>query len=138
MEENKEKQLDDFIKKIVLESGLEQPSKDFTEAVLSKVALEGKHSEVIGYKPLISKFTWGVLAAVVIGIIAFVSFGKVDTEISWLPTLKLDAMVAYNPFDALPSVAMSDSFTYALLALVLFVCIQLFAFKRYLDRQFAL
>lgn len=138
MEENKEKQLDDFIKKIVLESGLEQPSEDFTATVLSKVVLEEKQSETILFKPLISKFTWGVLAAVVIGIIAFVNYGKVDTEISWLPTLKLDTLVKYNPFDALPSVAMSDSFTYALLALVLFVCIQLFAFKRYLDRQFAL
>ena len=138
MEENKDKQIDDFIKKIVLESGLEQPSEDFTAAVLSKVALESKHSKTILFKPLISKSTWGVLVAVVIGIIAFVYYGKVDTEISWLPTLKLDVMVKYSPFDALPSVAMSDSFTYALLALVLFVCIQLFAFKRYLDRQFAL
>jgi len=138
MEENKEKQLDDFIKKIVLENGLEQPSEDFTAAVLSKVALEGKHNETIRFTPLISNFTWGVLAAIVLGVIAYVSYGKVDTEISWLPTLKLGTIVKYNPFDALPSITLSDSFTYALLALVIFVCIQLFVYKRYLDRQFAL
>ena len=73
MEDNKNKQMDAFLKKQIQELPLESPSKDFTSNIMS--VLNKETSKTTQYVPLISKKVWiGIAALFVAGI--FYSFSK--------------------------------------------------------------
>ncbi|MBT8182185.1 MAG: hypothetical protein KJO53_11415, partial [Eudoraea sp.] len=83
MEENRDKQLDDFVKKVVKSAGLESPSDDFTQSIMSKIAAQNEKSMVTRYKPLISKTSWLVLAGIAIFLSVYIIFGNSDLNVSW-------------------------------------------------------
>ena len=71
--ENKENKLDEFTKKIFMESSLETPSFDFTDKVMANLpeftmanaARVSPLAKKIKYEPLISKKGWAMIAAFV-------------------------------------------------------------------------
>ena len=87
MEDNREKQLDDFIRKVVNHAGLESPANDFTQNILSKIIAETNKSTATVYQPLISRTGWLILAIFTIILFAFVIFGNLDLHIGWLPAI---------------------------------------------------
>ena len=76
MEENKE--LDDFIRRSIKAAGLEKPSVDFTDSVLSKIKLANEQESVMVTKPLFSKTTWFLILAAVVAVFSYVfmAYGK--------------------------------------------------------------
>lgn len=134
MEENKK--LDDFIKKSIQEVGLEKPSLDFTDLVLSKIAAESEISPVFHYQPILSKSTWFIILGTVASIFGFVFFGNPDLENTMFSFLQLNKMTAFNILGEIPSPEVSNTFIYSFLIFAIFVIVQVFMIKQRLDRQY--
>ena len=68
MKENEDKNMEQYVHKVIKETPLESPSCDFTSKVMAHVLAIDK-SKAIVYKPLISKTGWvlifsGIIAAI--------------------------------------------------------------------------
>ncbi len=137
MEENKEKELDIFVKRVVDEIGLEQPSIDFTKSVLSKIQSETKKS-AISYKPLISKSAWVVLATIVFGIFLYVIFGNPRMEINSPAFSVLNKLAAFDFSVEIPYRSVSNIYVYGFLGLTFFMGIQIFVLKHHFDKRYSL
>jgi len=138
MEENKEKEPDYFVKKIIQEIGLEEPSLNFTETVLSKIETAREPNSVTVYTPLISKFSWAILAVIVVGMGALALFGKVDTKNSWLEYINLDAVSEFTFLDSMANLKFPSTLVYGVLALTIFVYVQIFLLKNHLGKKYEL
>ena len=137
MEENKEKELDVFVKKVVDEIGLEEPSIDFTKSVLSKIRTE-THKSAISFKPLISRSIWWVLTTIVFGIFMYVIFGNTSTEINWPAFAILNKLAAFNLSVNIPYQSVSDVYVYGFLGLAFFMGIQVFVLKHHFDKRYSM
>jgi len=134
MEENKK--LEDFIKKSVKKVGLEKPSIDFTDSVLSKIAVANEKGSVLVTKPLFSQTTWFMILAVMALIFAYVLVGESTTESAWLATIKINKLAYFNLPLNMPKLTYSSTFVYGSTAIVLFVWIQVFLLKQRLNKVY--
>jgi len=134
MEENK--QLDDFIRKSIKEVGLEEPSIDFTEALMSKLAIAHQKDNVFVAKPLLSKTTWFFIIAAVAAVFGYVLFSDSTVESSWLAAIKLNRLTSYNLALNVPKLSFSDAFVYGSIAIALCVWLQVFIIKQSLDKRY--
>lgn len=134
MEENKK--LDDFIKKSVQEVGLEKPSLDFTDLVLSKIEVESEKSPAFQYQPILSKSTWFIILAMVAAIFGYVIFGNPNLENTMFSFSQLNKMTAFNILGEIPSPEVSNTFIYSFLIFTIFVILQVFMIKQRLDRHY--
>ncbi|MBT8183971.1 MAG: hypothetical protein KJN76_03955 [Eudoraea sp.] len=137
METNKERKLEDIIRKSVKEAGLESPSADFTASLLSKIEASAQQASATVYKPLISKAGWAVMSVVVVALIIFALYQKLDIQLAWLEKMNMATLPKIQFTDALPTLAMSNIFLYSLLIFGVFVVIQMVLLKKRLDRQYA-
>ena len=133
MEENKE--LDDFIRKIVEEVGFEQPSDNFTNTTLSKIELITENNSTV-YKPIISRSIWVGIVVVVIGIFIYVIFNKPSIEIGWLSLLNLNKLAAFNTSLRMPDIFVSNIYIYACIVLAFFVGVQVLFLKRHFEKRY--
>lgn len=62
---------DDVFKNIIRKGGLEQPSFDFTQNIMSKIQ-SSNYSSVYAYQPVISKKVWMFVSAVVAFLLIFI------------------------------------------------------------------
>ncbi|WP_019670404.1 hypothetical protein [Eudoraea adriatica] len=138
MEQNKDKQLNDFVEKIVKTAGLETPSDQFTQSIMSKIKAQSVKSAVTNYKPLISKRSWLVLCSIAIFLLAYVFFGNSDLNISWLPSIDAIAMDNMGIIDALSNLRLPDTLLYGLTGLTLFIYVQIVFLKKHLERRFTI
>ncbi len=138
MEENKDKQLNDFVKKIVKSTGLETPSDGFTQNIMSKIAAQKAKSTATVYQPLISKTSWLILATITLLLFAYVIFGKLDLSISWLPNINSVVLNKIGFMEALSQIHLPNTAVYALIGLMLFFYVQIIFLKRHLESRFAL
>jgi len=134
MEENK--QLDDFIRKSIKEVGLEEPSIDFTEAVMSKLAMAHQKDSVFVAKPLFSKTTWFFILTAVAIVFGYVLFSNSTAESTWLAAIKLNRLTSYNLALDVPKLSFSDAFIYGSSAIGLCVWLQVFFIKQRLDKRY--
>ena len=135
MEEKENKYLENLSKTVIGKEAIESPSFNFTDAVMSKVnALE--ESTVIVYKPLISKQSWVLISLGVLGMILYLLiFGNNTESSSWIQSLDFSILSSIN-MDALPSLSMSKTFTYAVLFFGLMICVQIPLLKNHFDKRF--
>lgn len=138
MENNREKQLDDFIRKAVNHAGLESPANDFTQNIMSKIVLEKNKSTVTVYQPLISRTGWLILTIFTIILFAFVIFGNLDLHIGWLPAIDQLVPNKIGFVDSLLHLRLPNTLVYAITGLLLFVYIQLLFLKKYIESRYAL
>ncbi len=138
MDMNEDKELDLFIKKMVQEAGLESPSEHFTSGVLKKVQHMNLQSPATIYQPLISKKTWALLGLVLSGIILYVVVGNGKNDSSWLANVNFDFLSKYDAFTVLSNSFISEILDYSIVGLILFVYIQIFLLKRYMDKRISL
>jgi hypothetical protein len=138
MENNREKQLDDFIRKAVNHAGLESPANDFTQNIISKIVLEKNKSTVTVYQPLISRTGWLILTIFTIILFAFVIFGNLDLHIGWLPAIDQLVPNKIGFVDSLLHLRLPNTLVYAITGLLLFVYIQLLFLKKYIESRYAL
>jgi hypothetical protein len=138
MEDNREKQLDDFIRKVVNHAGLEAPANDFTKNILSKIKLEKNKSTVTVYQPLISRTGWLIMAIFAVILFAFVIFGNLDLHIGWLPSFDQLVPNKIGFVDSFLQLRLPNTLVYATTGLVIFVYIQILFFKKYFENRYAL
>lgn len=138
MEDNKNKELDAFIRKVVKEVGFEKPAEDFTLSILSKIELIAKKNSV-RYTPIISKSTWVGIALLVIIVFAYVIFTNSTAETAgWLNILNLNKLTAFNASLKMPELFISNTYVYGFIGLAFFVGIQVFLLKRHFEKRYTL
>ena len=80
MSADKEKNLDEFIKKMVNEVGTEKPSSNFTDSVMDKIYALEKEAAGLRYVPPISKNTWILIGVVVLIVCAILLNTSWETQ----------------------------------------------------------
>lgn len=135
MEEKENKYLENLSETVIGKEAIESPSFNFTDAVMSKVnALE--ESAVIVYKPLISKQSWVlIILGILIMVLYILFFGNNTESSSWIQSLDFSILSSIN-MDALPSLSISKTFTYAVLFFGLMICVQIPLLKNHFDKRF--
>ena len=131
MKEN-DKNVEQFIEKVMKETSLEMPSFDFTSKVMAQVALE--QSKTITYKPLISKTTWMALFTGIAAVLAYAFFGgspenKLDINISAFFSERIPGFI--------PNLHFSDVTTYSVLIIAVMALVQIQLLKHYFDKRVA-
>jgi len=131
MKEN-DKNVEQFIEKVIKETSLETPSFDFTSKVMAQVALE--QSKTIAYKPLISKTTWIALFTGIAAVLAYAFFGgspenKLDINISAFFSEQISGLI--------PNLHFSDVTTYSVLIIAVMALVQIQLLKHYFDKRVA-
>lgn len=131
MEENKNTQIDTFLKKQIQEMSLESPSKDFTSNLMS--VLQEETSLSTQYAPLISKKVWIGIAALVVAIF-FIPFqkqegsllDKVSLDLSFLDTIKMPVVEGFS---------VSSVTLYAIFFFAMMILAQVFYIKGYFNKR---
>lgn len=136
MEENKK--LDDFIRKTIKEVGLEKPSLDFTDLVLSKIQAEEEKTAVFEFQPILSKKAWFIIICAVIALFAYLLLGDLEIEIPWFSISQLNRLTAYNLSITVPDLPISSTFIYGFLIFTFFVVVHVFMLKQRVNRGFDL
>ncbi|WP_299528509.1 hypothetical protein [Ulvibacterium sp.] len=136
MEKDENKELDAFYKKIIQESGLEEPSANFTASVISKIQQENQRAEIFSYRPLIPRYVWWVSTVLLSVFFGFVFLKPENSEFTILPAwnldfFKMDAFVA-----ALNSFQLPDALVYGFLSLAIFISFQAYLLKTHWNKQF--
>lgn len=137
MEENKDKRLDDLVRRSVREIGLDAPSANFTENLLYKIETTPRASDAIRYKPLISGLGWGIIATIVIALVVLIGYGNLDTRTGWLEKIKWSEISNVTFLEGIASFPLSNTMVLSLLIFAVFAVIQSVLLKNYLSRKYA-
>lgn len=124
MEKNKEELFDAFAKKVVKDAGLDRPSVNFTDSVLSKIQLAADKKKSFVHQPLISKKYWLLIALGVGAIFAYIIFAKPNVDEGLLRMMKWNQLVEFNLFGKLSNFGVSSTVMYGFLALAFFIWVQ--------------
>lgn len=135
MEEDKDKDLDIFLKKTIKEINLEEPSSNFTADIFSKIR-PLRTKDTLVHKPLISEWVWWFIGLLISGISFFLIIDDSYVQESWFHLSKLDFLNQLNVFNGVNLI--SDTVIYGLLALTIFIYIQVFILKRYFFNRYQL
>lgn len=122
-----DKNVAEFIEKIMEDVSLETPSFDFTSKIMAQVAVTEK-AKIKKYKPLISKSAWFGIFTILVAVIGFSFFGDAQ---------KTQFDFGLNSFlKQLPTFHFSDTITYSILIVTLMILIQIPLLKNYFDKRF--
>jgi len=138
MQDDKKTKFDQFIKDRIKEEGLEKPSLNFTNTIISKIETLKEQSEVTLYKPLIPKNIWYSGAAIVIMIFSYLVYGNIDMEFIWLPEMKIQQIGQLNLAERLADFNISNIYVYAFIGLAFFVGVQVYLLKNHFDKRYYL
>jgi len=127
MKEN-DKNVAEFIEKVMKDASLETPSFDFTSKIMAQVAVVEK-SKIKEYKPLISKPAWFGIFGILIAIIGYSIFGNIEKT-------KIEIDFASRFSSLVPKIHFSDVTTYSVLIVTFMVLIQIPILKNYFDKRF--
>lgn len=136
MEENRNTQLDAFLKKQLQEIPLESPSQNFTANIMDVIQQE-ESAVVIKYKPLISKKIWFVVAAAVVAIFFFIPFQKKEGGLLEKVSLDFSFMDQINFSGAFSGLSVSTIAFYGLLFFAVMIFIQVVYLKGYFAKRIA-
>jgi len=134
MEENKDNELDIFVKKIVNETGLEQPSNDFTDAVLSNIKF-AESKTTTAYQPPLSKRSWGIFILSVLGLLAYSMIENPGLKSSWFSDKALNWSIPTDFSWSMVQLSISNTYAYAFLGLAFFMGIQILILKHRFDAR---
>ncbi|WP_410004292.1 hypothetical protein [Aequorivita nionensis] len=131
MKEQEAKELEQLVGKAMQKSSLETPSFQFTDNVMAAVNA-AQETSAIRYRPLIPKYIWVVIAAVVIGFTAYIWFLVQPAPLD-LPVLSFDFIKSNSISKEVAAFTPSKITVYAVLLLALMLCVQIPVLKRYFD-----
>lgn len=131
MEENKNKQLDAFLKKQIQEIPLDTPSQNFTSNIMD--VLNKEAITQIQYKPLISKKIWFAVAAVILAVI-LIPFQKQEGGLLEKVSLDFSFLDKLN-FSVFEGLAVSNTAFYGLLFFAIMISVQVVYLKGYMDKK---
>lgn len=125
MSTQEEEQLDDFIRKMVVDSGLERPSPDLKRSIMK--GLKKKYSGVV-YRSLISKKAWGIMFIALVTFMVFAFYNPFGVE-----SIGIDLF----PWDLSGLFGQSSTVTLSAVGIFGFMMVvQVLLLKRRLDQDF--
>jgi hypothetical protein len=126
-----DKNIEEFIDKIMSESSLESPSIDFTSKVMSQILVAEK-SKIQHYKPLISTPIWIVILGSLLSLILYTAFGNepYNSEIGYSYIVNISNIFSEMHF--------SKNTIYAVLIVPLMILVQITVLKNYYDKKYQL
>jgi len=136
MKENEDKNIEQFIDRVMKETPLESPSYNFTSKVMANVLALDK-SKATTYKPLISRKGWILIFAGIIAVLLyfFLSDTAKSANHSWLFDLTGKNLI--------PTLNSSNLFQFSrltvnvIVAATVLVLIQIVVLKNYLNKRLA-
>ena len=136
MKEETNKHLDYLTKKLITKGGVESPSFNFTDAVMSIVENLSKN-EITVYKSLISKRTWILILIGFSAIILYTLFFGSQTESTgWMSKIDMSVLSNNSISNTLSSLRIPKTFMYAMVFFGLMIFIQIPLLKNYLNKRF--
>ncbi len=136
MDKTDERELEDFVDKIMDETILESPSSNFTDTIMSQI-VEGEIEVSTQYKPLVPR---SVLIFLCIGLVGLTGYLASDYSIdneTWFGNGQVDLF--FERILAWPQILSSSKITmYAVLFFGLLFLIQIPWLKRYFDNSWML
>jgi len=135
MKEKEAKELEKLVAKAMQKSSLETPSFQFTDNVMAAINVQEQNATV-RYRPLIPKYIWVAIAAIVIGFTAYIWFLVQPAPLD-LPTLSFDFMENNPISQEVAAISPSKITSYAILLLALMLCVQIPMLKQYFDKRTA-
>ena len=134
MKENEDKNIRQFVDRVMKETSLESPSYNFTSKVMTNVLAVNK-SKATTYKPLISRKGWFLIFAGIIAVLLYLllSDGRQVANHSWLIDL--------SGKNFIPALNSSNLFQFSRLtinvvvAATVLVFIQIILLKNYLNKR---
>ncbi|PTM08008.1 MAG: hypothetical protein DA407_09230 [Bacteroidetes bacterium] len=125
MKEHIEQQLDKLAKKAMISASVKSPSVDFTSNLMKEIE-HVSIGKTIAYKPLISKYGWFGIIAILIGISVYVMLGNVEGS-SFIEAIDYSIISNNKLTDVLSGFKFSKIVTYAVgfFGLVFFIQIPL-------------
>lgn len=120
-----EKQLDDFIRSMVVDAGLEKPSPELKRSIMK--GLKKKYSGIV-YRSLISKKAWGIMFIALTAFVAFALYNPLE-----IGSIGVDLF----PWDLRSLFGQSSTVTLSAIGIFGFMMVvQILLLKRRLDRDF--
>ena len=125
MKEHTEQHLDNLAKKAMKSSTLKSPTIDFTANIMKQIE-HVSIGETATYKPLISKYGWFGIIAILVGISLYMILGNVES-LSMLESVDYSVISNNKVTDALSGIKFSKTLMYAIgfFGLVFFIQIPL-------------
>ena len=135
MDKESDKELDEFVGKLLRENPIESPSLNFTSKIMEQVETMPQN-ELFTYRPLISKYVWaGIGLFLFIGSLLVV-FGSVEMETSLSGLMNIDEQINFDLLKNLPHINMPNTLVYGVLGFSFFACIQIVLIKHQFDKRF--
>ena len=137
MDKYKEKELDALIDRVMGETPMDSPSKNFTKNLMSKIEAQTA-KEVLQYKPLLPKKVLTAIVAVFIAafILGLTYYAPKGGQ-SWFPTVDFDPYFE-KAFGWMKFYTSSKAALYAIVLFGVMFLVQFPWLKRYIDRHGAL
>ena len=135
MEENKQTQIDAFLKKQLQDIPLERPSQNFTSNIMDAIQQE-ESTATIKYKPLISKKVWFLVAAAIAAIF-FIPFQKKEGGLLEKVSLDFSFLDELNVSGLFSGLSVSTTVFYGLLLFAVMMLIQVVYLKGYFAKRIA-
>ena len=133
MKNKEDKNIENLVEQMLMNTALESSSPDFTQKVMMEVMASEKRKSLI-YKPILSKGAWLLIFSGMITLFIYALF------YSDAATIGLNFNFAYFKFDKLEKFfngfQISSLTGYVIIVATLTILLQTFFIKKYLDRQF--
>jgi hypothetical protein len=131
----KTKNINDFTKYILKEAAFEKPSNDFVSAVMNKIEVENNTVLEINYKPLISKWGWFIISAMVLFAFIYLMFTGKSIQVSALSDIDLTVTNFFTEITIFKGIHISKIFSIIFVFFTVLVVFQLVVIKNYLNKN---
>ena len=134
MKENEDKNMEQYVQKVIKETLLESPSHDFTAKVMANVLAMDKSKATV-YKPLISKTGWIIIfGGIIATMVYFIINGGAQTGgHSW--SFDLSGKDFIKMFSSLHLFQFSRVTVNVIVVSTILMFIQITLLKNYLDKR---
>ena len=133
MKDHTEQHLDSLAKKVIKSSAIKSPSADFTANIMKQIEHVAIGKSIV-YKPLISKYGWFGIIALLVGISMYMVFGNVE-GLSMLESVDYSVISNNKVTDALSGIKFSKTLMYAIGFFGLVFFIQIPLMKHYMNKR---
>jgi len=128
------KNLEEFVGKLMASQKLEEPSSDFTANIIANLQADTK-AKSVPYKPLITNWVWLVLAACVAALGAYIYIAEPAESLGIAEKLNVSRLIE-NPFNKF-NVTVSKTFMYSMVLFAIMLCVQIPVLKHYFNKRIA-
>lgn len=133
MKEHTEQHLDKLARKTMTSSGLKSPSVDFTANVMKNI--EGVTiGETLKYKPLITKYGWFAIIAILTGVSIYVMFNNTGNS-TLIDTVDYSIISNNKVTNVLSGITFSKTLMYAIGFFGLVFFIQIPLMKHFMNKR---